>query len=77
MYPKACWHHVSHAAPINLDVFEEGYTALSKAEDRLKFTGGKCAGLIEKKKGTYEVAFDDGETWDLWQMHVHGPRRTR
>ncbi len=61
---------------------------MSKADGRLKFTGGKCAGLIEKKKGTYEVAFDeaacevnpkpfsvtvDGETWDLWQMHVHGP----
>ena len=61
---------------------------MSKAEGRLKFTGAKCAGLIEKKKGTFEVAFDeaacevnpkpfsvtvDGETWDLWQMHVHGP----
>lgn len=75
--------------PINLDGVEEGYKSFSKTEGRMKFTGGKCAGLIDKKAGTYEVVFDedacgdetlktfsvtvDGETWDLWQMHVHAP----
>ena len=32
--------------PINLDFAEEGYKSLSKAEGRMKFTGGKCVGLI-------------------------------
>ena len=73
--------------PINLDAFEDGYKALNKAEGRMKFTGGKCTGLIEKMKGTYEIVFFDecdetpkpltvtvdGETWNLWQMHVHAP----
>lgn len=75
--------------PINLDGFEKGYESLTKAEGRMKFTGGQCAGIVEKKKGTYEIVFDeeackdqspkpftvtvDGETWNLWQIHVHAP----
>lgn len=32
--------------PINLDGFEKGYSSLTKAEGRMKFTGGQCAGLM-------------------------------
>jgi len=48
--PETC----DQQTPINLDGFEEVYDFLSQAEGRLK-----CAGLVEKKKGTYEIVFDE------------------
>jgi len=69
--------------PINLDAFEDSYEFLDNAEGSVKFSAGKCTGLVNSRNGTYEVSFIEcskpftvtvnGETWDLWQMHIHGP----
>ncbi|TFJ83161.1 hypothetical protein NSK_005535 [Nannochloropsis salina CCMP1776] len=71
-------------SPINLDAFEEGYEGLGKARGRMKFSGGRCAGVVEQNNLTYEVSFFggacrkpftltvDGQVWVLWQIHFHG-----